>query len=142
MSFGNEVESGLLSWIFRSNDPFTDEKYNILYIGLSNGNVNDDGSNISSVELTGTYYVRISDANDNSVWSDATGTLPTVKYNKNAMNFATPGNDWGNTTNFFVTTTGVGDGTLVAHGSLFPAKPIYDNEKLQFPSSGLRISVN
>ena len=142
MSLGNITESGILSWIFRANDVFTNEKYDTIYIGLSSGSVDDDGGNITNVELTGTNYGRVSKTNSTATWILATGTQPTTKYNKVPITFSTPGNDWGTATNFFISTTGVGSGNLIAHGSLFPAKPIYNGDSIEFPVSGLRISVN
>ena len=142
MSFGNEVESGILSWIFRAEDPFVDLKYDTVYIGLSSGSVDDDGGNLLDIELTGTNYSRVSKTNDITNWGVATGSQPTIKYNKTVVTFAIPGNNWGTATNFFIATTGTGSGNLVAHGSLFPAKPIYSGDGIEFPVSGLRISVN
>ena len=142
MSFGNLTESGVLSWIFRANDPFDNSKYDTLYIGLASGSIDDEGGNLLDVELTGTNYSRVSVVNNSSNWVVATGLQPTVKYNKVNISFLNPSNDWGTVTNFFISTSGSGSGNLVAHGSIFPSKPIYADDPVEFDISGIRLSVN
>lgn len=137
------VESGILGWIFRANDIFTDTKYNTLYLGLATGLINESGTNITDVEVTGLGYVRTGLANDSTTWYAATtGVTPAVKYNKTEINFPNPDSDWGTVTHYFISATGTGNGELVTYGSIMPPKVINMDEPVKFEISGLYITVH
>ena len=103
-------------------------------VGLSTADPGDDGSGLS--EPSGNGYARAATAAAD--WNAATGG---ALDNANAIEFAEATGSWGTVTHFALFDA-VGDGNLLAHGTLNQAKTIAGGDTARFAAGDLDVSLD
>jgi hypothetical protein len=131
--FTNTLENSILNHIFGGSDYARPAN---LFIGLSTGTIQDDGSGL--VEPAGNNYSRVSVTNNATNFPAASAGSKT---NGTDIVFPTPSGSWGTVVDFFISDSSSG-GTMLCYGTLTTPKAISNGDIVKFPTSSLTITLN
>lgn len=134
--FSNFLEIKCLSHIFIEDYVSPDN----LYIGLCLANPTDAGTGAACFEVSDvdTNYARVETAP--SDW-ELSGT-PGIVYNKNAIEFNIPSDDWGLIKSFVILDSGTyGTGNMLIYGPVDPEIEIVQGSIPRFSAGAMSIAL-
>ena len=135
MGFADYLEAVALGQVFGAA---SDTPASTYYIGLATGSIDEDGGNLSTVEVAGGSYARIAESNGASEWL----VNGSSSENRQQITFPTATAGWGTVTDYFISKDSTGSSNLCVVGSLVSSKTILTGNVASFASGQISITLS